>query len=80
MFTQRYAGQKLRMRCPHLISCLTAVNTAQILTNHMLNNFCLGKPVRAKTWHLYLYQSQVTTVFTLEEELETQFLFRSEDT
>ena len=62
------------------ISCLTAANTAQILTNHVLNNLCLGKSIRAKTRHPYLYQSQVTTVFTLEEELETQYLFRSEDT
>ena len=62
------------------ISCLTAANTAQILTNHVLNNLCLGKNIRAKTRHPYLYQSQVTTVFTLEEELETQYLFRSEDT
>ena len=62
------------------ISCLTAANTAQILTNHVLNNLCQGKPIRAKTRHPYLYQSQVTTVFTLEEELETQYLFRSEDT
>ena len=62
------------------ISCMTAVNTAQILTNHVLNNLCLGKPIRAKSRHLYLYQSYVTTVFTLEDTLETQYLFRSEDT
>ena len=62
------------------ISCMTAVNTAQILTNHVLNNLCLGKPIRAKSRHLYLYQSYVTTVFTLEDTLETQYLFRGEDT
>lgn len=62
------------------LSCLTAVNTAQIITNHVLNNLCLGKPIRAKSRHIYLYQSYVTTVFTLEEELQTQYLFRSEDT
>ena len=28
----------------------------------------------------YLYQSYITTVFTLEEALDTQYLFRSEDT
>lgn len=62
------------------LSCMTAVNTAQFLTNHVLNNLCLGKPIRAKSRHLYLYQSYVTTVFTLEDTLETQYLFRSEDT
>lgn len=62
------------------LSCMTAVNTAQILVNHVLNNLCLGKPIRAKSRHSYLYQSYVTTVFTLEDTLETQYLFRSEDT
>lgn len=62
------------------LSCITAVNTAQILTNHVLNNLCLGKPIRAKSRHIYLYQSNVTTVFTLEDTLKTEYLFRSEDT
>lgn len=62
------------------LSCMTAVNTAQILTNHVLNNLCLGKPIRAKSRHIYLYQSNVTTVFTLDDTLKTEYLFRSEDT
>lgn len=62
------------------LACLTAVNTAQILTNHVLNSLCQGKQIRAKTRHINLYETHVTTVFTLDEELRTQYLFRSEDT
>lgn len=62
------------------LSCITAVKMAQILVSHVLNNLCLGKKIRAKTRHPYLYQSYVITVFTLEDTLETQYLFRSEDT
>lgn len=62
------------------LSCITAVKMAQILVSHVLNNLCLGKKIRAKNRHPYLYQSYVTTVFTLEDTLETQYLFRSEDT
>ena len=63
-----------------LLSCLSAARVAQLLTIHVLNNLCLGKTIRAKTRHVNLYQCCVTTVFTLEDTLETQYLFRSEDT
>lgn len=63
-----------------LLSCLSAARMAQLMTIHVLNNLCLGKTIRAKTRHMNLYQCCVTTVFTLEDTLETQYLFRSEDT
>lgn len=62
------------------LSCMTAANTAQILTKHVLSCLCRGKHIHAKSKHIFLYQSYVTTVFTLEDTLETQYLFRSEDT
>lgn len=62
------------------MSCLAVANIIQILTNHVLNNLCLGKTIHAKIRHSYLYQSQVTTEFTLEEELKTRYVFHSEDT
>ncbi len=60
------------------LTCMAGVNTAQLHVNYILSSLCLGKKIPARLMSALLGHTYVTITFTLEKELQSQYLFRSE--
>lgn len=57
---------------------METVNMAHVHVNYILSNLCLSKKIPTKTISEILGKTYVTIAFTLEKELQAQYLFRSE--
>ena len=70
---------QMKQRFIMTLSHLTAVRTAQALTDFVLRKLCLHKPIPELVWSSYLQRSYATAVFTLDDQLHVQYLFRAAD-